>query len=142
MNRWLVIGVGNPLRRDDGVGPWLAETLQRDHPALIQALLCQQLTPELAEDIASYERVLFIDAGTENQPLQIFHLEPLPTSSALGHAQSAEQILYWTQKLFGKKVDAWIMVVPGSDFGYGLGFSAPCTQKAQEALKLFRTISP
>lgn len=63
----LVIGIGNPLRGDDGVGWWLAERAEQLPPAtptgsrlLVRAV--QQLTPELSEELAGARRVLFIDA--------------------------------------------------------------------------------
>ncbi len=63
----LVIGIGNPLRGDDGVGWWLAERAEMSPPAtptgaalLVRAV--QQLTPELSEELAGARRVLFIDA--------------------------------------------------------------------------------
>ena len=57
----LVIGIGNALRGDDGVGGWLAQRAEQWLPA-VQLRTVQQLTPELAEDMAAAARVLFIDA--------------------------------------------------------------------------------
>jgi hydrogenase maturation protease len=57
----LVIGIGNPLRGDDGVGWWLAQRAERWLPPS-QLRAVRQLTPELASDIAAAARVLFIDA--------------------------------------------------------------------------------
>jgi hydrogenase maturation protease len=57
----LVIGIGNPLRRDDGAGWWLARRAEPWLPAA-QLRTVHQLTPELAEDLAAAARVLFIDA--------------------------------------------------------------------------------
>jgi len=56
----LVIGIGNPLRGDDGIG-WRLAALLPARAGL--AVRCsQQLTPELAEELAAVERVLFLDA--------------------------------------------------------------------------------
>lgn len=66
-SRWLagrdalVIGIGNPLRSDDGVGWWLARRAERWLPPS-QLRAVQQLTPELSADVAAAARVLFIDA--------------------------------------------------------------------------------
>lgn len=63
----LVIGIGNPLRGDDGVGRWLAERAEQlppgtptGDPPLVRTV--QQLTPELAAELTDARRVLFIDA--------------------------------------------------------------------------------
>ena len=75
----LLIGIGNPLRGDDGVGPWLVETWGRrrarrgavrgaqrgevgELPARLQVRVVDQLLPELAEELATMQRVLFVDA--------------------------------------------------------------------------------
>ena len=71
----LLIGIGNPLRGDDGVGPWLVETWGRrrawrgevrgegpELPARLRVRLVDQLLPELAEELAAVRRVLFVDA--------------------------------------------------------------------------------
>ena len=50
--RTLVIGYGNELRGDDAVGPLVARTAESWQRPGLRALAVQQLTPELAEDIA------------------------------------------------------------------------------------------
>jgi hypothetical protein len=50
----LILACGNPLRGDDGVGPWLAEWAAqhfRDQ-SLVRVRASAQWTPELAEEIA------------------------------------------------------------------------------------------
>jgi len=64
MNGVLVIGYGNPLRSDDGVGWHAAGRLVGD-PRLdgAEVITCQQLTPELAADVARASLVVLIDAS-------------------------------------------------------------------------------
>ena len=66
----LVIGIGNPLRGDDGVGPLLAEQAG--------GRSVHQLTPELAAELAELEAVLFIDAwlAPAGGPPQLVELIP------------------------------------------------------------------
>ncbi len=46
----LVIGYGNSLRSDDGVGPFVAEAVEALRLPGVHTLICQQLSPEqLAE---------------------------------------------------------------------------------------------
>ena len=49
----LVIGYGNTLRGDDGVGVLVADALEGWNQA-VRTLSVQQLTPELAADIESW----------------------------------------------------------------------------------------
>lgn len=60
----LVIGYGNPLRSDDGVGPAVAERLAGD-PRLRGAEVhaAHQLTPELALDASQASVMVLVDAA-------------------------------------------------------------------------------
>lgn len=63
MAHTLIIGYGNPLRGDDGLGWHVAQRLAAvlpQHRARIE--VCHQLTPELAEPISRADLVIFIDA--------------------------------------------------------------------------------
>ena len=62
----LIIGYGNLLRGDDAVGCRAAyelEQLFRDDPD-VEVIASQQLTPEMADDVAGSDFVLFLDAAT------------------------------------------------------------------------------
>jgi hydrogenase maturation protease len=48
----LIIGYGNPLREDDGVGWQVADQLLKNSEGSIKVLTAHQLTPELAEPIS------------------------------------------------------------------------------------------
>ena len=65
----LVIGVGNPLRGDDGLG-WHAAEHLRERLVELHATVtsCHQLIPELAEPVSRAERVIFIDARVGPTP--------------------------------------------------------------------------
>ena len=65
----LVVGYGNPLRGDDGVGWRVAERLAADQRLDGAAVLQRhQLTPELALDISAVSLVVFIDASRDLPP--------------------------------------------------------------------------
>ena len=57
----LVIGLGNPLRGDDGVGWWLAQRAET-HRSAPRVLRRSLLTPELSLELVMARRVLFLDA--------------------------------------------------------------------------------
>lgn len=125
--RDLVIGIGNPLRGDDGVGWRLAEELGPPHQAV------HQLTPECAALLAGAERVLFVDAWcAEPLPSAPLLAELLPADtrltaaagSAFSHHLSPEALLAISQQLYGRCPQAWQLLVPAAQFGHGEGFSA------------------
>lgn len=65
----LVVGYGNTLRSDDGVGARAAEALAED-PRLAGAnvLAVHQLAPELALEMSRASLVIFVDASAEEAP--------------------------------------------------------------------------
>src|SRR5271166_5926396 len=71
--RCLILACGNTLRGDDGIGPWLAEWAAQRFAAEagIRVVIRQQWTPELAEEIAGTQSLLFIDASAELPPAQV-----------------------------------------------------------------------
>ena len=64
--RVLVIGYGNALRTDDGVG-WHAARLLAGDPRLVDVVVVaeHQLAPELAFDLSLASLVVLLDASTE-----------------------------------------------------------------------------
>ena len=63
-DRTLIIGYGNPLRGDDGVGWEVASRLAATIPEeAAHIMTVHQLTPELAESVSEAELVIFIDAS-------------------------------------------------------------------------------
>ena len=65
MTGLLVIGYGNTLRGDDGVGPKVAEAVEALQLPGVRTLVCQQLSPEHAEPISRARVVVFVDAAVD-----------------------------------------------------------------------------
>ena len=83
----LVIGYGNSLRGDDGVGPRVAELAAAD-PRLAGAVVAahHQLTPELALDMSAARLVVLVDATTDAAPGVVAVRRVDPAGGASGRA--------------------------------------------------------
>ncbi len=103
MKRPVIIGYGNPLREDDGLG-WRAADLLASHPGLNGAEIIQrhQLTPELADDLAEAAPVLFMDAAMDLAPGEV-RCDRLEAKELNGqsHDLGPSQLLGLTQDLYG-----------------------------------------
>ena len=85
---YLIIGVGNTLRRDDGAGIWLAEAVAgalAERGKAVEIRLLQQLLPEIAEEIceSKAQTVLIADCsaeGNEEQEGWVQRLLPAETA--------------------------------------------------------------
>lgn len=128
----LIIGYGNPLRRDDGIGWVVAQRLANDLDThAIQVVACHQLTPDLAEPVSRAAQVIFIDARADGMVGQVScqwlppDLAALPTSA---HHLTPAALLAWSSALYGASPGAaWVISVNGACFDYGEGLSPAVT---------------
>jgi hydrogenase maturation protease len=104
--RCLVLACGNTLRSDDGAGPWLARRAEEKFRSEtgLRVIVSLQWTPELAEEIAQAESVLFIDCSLASQPgaVMLFPVDAAPGSQGLNtHRLSAPELLALGRDLYG-----------------------------------------
>lgn len=131
-----VVGVGNEFRRDDGVGPAVAQAIQRTHPAGVCVLIENGEASALLDAWADSELVIIVDAVAG-------------TPSAVRPAQpgTVRRITNWSSENSGKLsnshglgiTDALVLAVAmdraprhvviytieAYDTGYGVGLSRP-----------------
>lgn len=124
---FLVIGYGNSLRSDDGAGQIVANKIAESLLPEVKSLAVHQLTPELAENIAQADIVIFVDAiltDAENpESVQIQEIEAADLNSSLGHSCDPRSLLAMTQILYGKVVKAYWVLIPAVNFDFGEEFS-------------------
>jgi hydrogenase maturation protease len=132
-----VIGYGNRNRRDDGVGPCVADLLNLElgDTGGVRILSLHQLGPELAEDLNSASGVIFIDADDGQAPGSCSWNEVIPGSDIYEHLHdlTAEALLFLTQLVYGSHPAAWMVSVHGGDFGFGEGLSREAEDGAAKA---------
>jgi len=135
MTRILIIAIGNPLRGDDGLAWRAAAMLQGEgevpgerapHPPF-ETIVCHQLTPELAENVAQADRVIFIDACLGSQPgkIRVNRLAPEPSqASALSHRLDPPALMQHCSEIYGTWPEAWTISMTGADYDYSQSLSA------------------
>lgn len=129
MAKVLVIGFGNPLRSDDSFGIQAVEKLkQAVGGSDIEFIECQQLTPELAEQVSRSELALFVDADMDGVAGSIHSHRVVPTerpgSETLVHHLDPPTLLGLSERIFHRVPEAMLMTVTGECFGYGSQLSA------------------
>jgi hydrogenase maturation protease len=150
----LFIGYGNPDRQDDGVA-W----------RVLTGLACQlgletstswedplpcapdttfafhlQLTPEMAEDISTFDRVCFVDAHTGNIPanVQLVDLAPEYQTSPFTHHLTPEMLLSMCSSLYERVPEAVLVSVRGYEFGFEENLSPFTDSLVSEAIERAR----
>ena len=135
---YLVIGYGNPLRGDDGVGWVVVERLERDAaaaPIPLTFITRHQLLPELSDLIAQATGVLFVDAAADGEPgsIRLTPLSPDHTGPASSHQMGPGVLLAYTQELYGHCPPATLITITGESFGYEVRLS-PLIDSRLEAI--------
>ena len=125
MSDTLVIGYGNPLRQDDGVGPRVAEVVAAWNRPGVRALALQQLLPELAQTLATVRQVIFVDASATEEAVQLRPLTLENEEHSLTHHGDPRWLLSLTARLYHHHPRAWLLTIPASklDFGEELSFT-------------------
>jgi hydrogenase maturation protease len=140
LNKILLIGYGNPDRQDDGVawhilralavrlGLPAPESYEDEFPLNNQLdfAFYLQLTHELAEDLAAYERVCFVDAHMGNiaTEVQFAKIEGAFQHSPFTHHLTAQSLLSMCNTLYGKTPEAMLLSVRGYQFEFERTLSA------------------
>jgi hydrogenase maturation protease len=114
----LIVGFGSPMRGDDVAGPHAARLLAEKG---YRTKDVHQLTPELAEEIASAREVVFLDAHAGLAPgeIAIERLSSHPSAtSPIEHSASAAGLLRLTRRAYGAEPNAWLIGMGGADFEF------------------------
>lgn len=141
--RSIVVAVGNPYRRDDGVGRHVVAGLRQrlglsplgpfddgydDLGHVVDTIVLHQMIPELAETIKDYERVVFVDAHVPHlgDALREERLKPeFEATHLVSHQFKPGSILALAQQLYGRAPQGLLLSLPGYDFDFGEELSPP-----------------
>jgi len=125
---FLVIGYGNTLRGDDGVGPRVAEAIEQLSLPGVRTLICQQLSPEYADPVSQAHTVVFVDAAVDTpREVQLRKIEPSESAQLMAHAADPRTMLALARDVFGHAPQAWWLTIPAVK----LDFSETLTPEAQ-----------
>ncbi len=152
MVRTLIVGYGNFDRQDDGVA-WhvLAGVAQRlgravpdspdeeftlDDDGALDFVFELQLTPELAETLAQYEQVCFVDAhtGAVANDVNVVKIAAEFQASPLTHHLTPQSLLSFAQTVYQARLEAILVSVRGYQFGFERALSPLTAQLAQQAV--------
>jgi hydrogenase maturation protease len=133
------------LRSDDGVGPRLAEWAEEQFRAepSVRVVSRQQWTPDLAEEVAQAESVLFIDCAIDSAPgeMGIFPVAPAASSPALAtHHIGAPELLALSEELYSSlPLNALLLTVGAGSVEMGEDFSATVNAAFPQACKMLES---
>ena len=143
--RCLILACGNTLRGDDGLGPWLAQWAEerfQSEPA-VRIISRQQWTPELAEEVAHAESVLFIDCSVDSAPgsVELNPIVPASCTEGLGtHHVGAAELLALSHEFYNSLPQSSMQLTVGAgSTEFSEEFSPAVTSALPEACRLIET---
>jgi hydrogenase maturation protease len=127
--KYLILAWGNPGRGDDAAGLVIAESLEGCVGGNVEIRCFHQLGPELSEDVAAVDHVIFIDA--HEQPawpdLVVQEVDPAASYTPDSHSSGPEELLGLAKALYRRQPRGTLVATRAYDTTFG----APLTEEAQ-----------
>ncbi len=137
MTDLLVIGYGNDLRRDDGAGRVVADSIEEKALPGVTVLSVSQLTPELALEIAGKERVVFVDASVDAAALRTEAVGPGEAAGGvMTHHGDPASLLSLVATVGPVPGEAIVVSIPATDLALGFDLSPATARAVAEAIDL------
>lgn len=138
-NNFLLIGIGNTGRQDDGLGWAVVDRLK----AMGFSGVCEyrmQLNVEDAELISHYEKVLLIDASELELPDGYSLKEVVPGASFTytSHSLTPATVAYLCRAVLGKTPQIHLLQIQGHNWEIGEGLSPSADKNMTAALQHIR----
>lgn len=130
----LLIGFGNPARADDGLGPAVAERIEKLNLPGVTVDSDYQLTIEDSAAVAENDIVIFADASVNCA--EPFTFEPLLATNTAGsfssHSVEPAEVMALAGNLFKSNAKAFMLGIRGYKFD---DFDEPLTENAKKNLE-------
>ena len=143
--RVFVCGYGNPFRTDDGAGHHLAPLLATFLESCgedVELRLEHQLLPEMAEEFAAFDLLVFADARipgiAPGEGFLLEEIDPDPVLEGLNiHSVGPEWLLALAAQIGEKIPPALLLSVEGESFDFGEFPTPGCELRIDKAAVAF-----
>lgn len=133
----LIFGIGNVGRCDDGAGIRVIERLEAEKlPEWVHLEANYQLNAEDALLVSEFDKVIFVDASSEDTALEFRRLQAAGRISFSTHAMSMEAILSLCFELYQKSPEAFLLALPGYDWSIGESMSEKSQRNVDQAVEI------
>ncbi len=142
----LVIGVGNTLRSDDGLGVRVAEEIQKLKLKDVEVLTSRGENIDLLTLWKGYRRVVILDAmeSHSKEPVKVFfaHAEPLPAAfeKTSTHGMGPLECIELARALGELPPYLAVIGIAGKNFEIGESLTEKATQAIPKAIQIFSTL--
>jgi len=141
---YFIIGLGNELRSDDGIGIWLVKRLREifKNNSIIKFYTLPQLYPELIEEVKDAEWIFIIDASIEvKNEWKIKKIKDYNLKANFNlHDITPDVFAGMIYSFYNKKPEIEILHIKGYDFSYSTSFSEELQKRKKYLLNIIEKI--
>lgn len=128
----LLLGFGNPGRGDDGLGPALADEVERLGLPGVTVDADYQLTFEHAAGVGEHDVTVFVDAGaTTVEPFSFDRIDPDPDLPWSSHGLEPPALVAFANGIYSRENECYILAIRGYAFEE---FTEELSERARENL--------
>lgn len=132
-----IVGIGNPLCGDDGVGAYVCELINAKQLPGVHTIATQQLDTAMIEELTGFDEVIFVDAAIHTTKINI---DPITENSAvtqpLSHHINAVLFAKLAQQLYAATTQFYICAIPATNFELGKKITVKAKSNATKAAAL------
>ncbi|WP_420631677.1 hydrogenase maturation protease [Candidatus Leptofilum sp.] len=143
MDETIVVGIGNPLRGDDGIGWAVVDRLLTEPFEGITAVHTHQLLPELIDRFHEAAQIIFVDASMVGKlgNVTVTAVSPATDGTTASHHLHPGVLLALGVKLYGRMPPAHLVTITGHNFGYREELSTLVEQAIRVAISQIKQLA-
>ncbi|HOZ67797.1 MAG TPA: hydrogenase maturation protease [Chitinophagaceae bacterium] len=131
----LIVGVGNTLMGDDGIGAYVASRIEEQQLPGVHAIHVQQMTSDLLDELLKADHTIIVDAAVQGDPVQFYKVdESAPAGASYSHYTSAIQLLKMAELVYERQLSIHICAVGAWDLTLGGALSQRGKKNADQAV--------
>ena len=134
----LILGIGNTLRGDDGIGAYVCNQVETMKMVNVATHKVQQLQVELLDMMIDFDRVLIVDAGINVRKVIIEVVTDVTQPHASSHHSDPAVFKALAKQLYQKDLNIYSCAIPVQSFEMGEGLTKFAEKNANEAVQLIK----
>ena len=130
-----IVGIGNRLRADDGVGAYVCELIEKQQLPGVSFVITQQLDTVLIEELIQFNSVIFIDAAVNSKGLSFLPVADMQQApQSFSHHINAAMLVGLAKELFAARTQFYICAIGIDNIEMGNQLSAITKANANDAV--------
>lgn len=130
----LIIGVGNTIRGDDGIGPYICSCIEALQLGGIKTRITQQLQTDMVDELLEYHQIIIADAAIHSEDILFYAVDSTTSPAASSHHSNPAMLVALAQQLYNKKLPIMVCSVKGEVFEMSDQLSPAAKERADKAV--------